>query len=455
MNNLTLKDAIDKVVTKEASASEITKACFAQIEKHDPQISAFLAKNDSGTSETSKPLRGLPISFKDNILTKGMVTTASSKILDGYVPPYSATITEKLTEAGAFIIGKNNLDAWAHGSTTETSDYGSSKNPWNIEHLPGGSSGGTAAAVAADMVIAGIGTETAGSIRQPAAWCGVVGLKPTYGRVSRYGVVAMGSSLDSPGPITKTVEDAAILLGIMAGHDPKDGSTSPLPVEDYTKNLKKGIKGLKIAIAKNYLVDEMDARVKEITINAAKQLESLGAIVEEVDLMDPHYSIAVYTIVQRSEVSSNLARYDGVRYGNDRSNFGSEAIRRQMLGTHALSTGYYDAYYKKAQQVRTLYIEDFAKTFKTYDAVISPSSPGVAKKIGATIGQAMFGELEDLLLEPSSLSGLPGINVPSGFINGLPVGLNIMGPQFSESKILQIAYAFEQSTDHHKQKPTL
>ena len=455
MNKLTLKQALHDLNTKKISSPELITACQQQISSLDPQIHAFLTLNPHPKSAHPGPLEGIPLALKDNILTKGLKTTAASKVLEDYVPPYNATVTARLLENGAVILGKNNLDAWAHGSSTETSDFGPTKNPWNTQHLPEGSSGGTAAAVASDMTIAGIGTETAGSIRQPSAWCGVVGLKPTYGRVSRYGIVAMGSSLDSPGPITKTVEDAAILLNILAGPDQNDATTSPLPVEDYTKNLQKGVKGLKIAIAQNYLVKEMDALVKQLVLQAAQTLESLGAYIEEIELMDPHFAIAVYTIIQRSEVSSNLARYDGIRYGNDRGAFGDEAIRRQMLGTHSLSTGYYDAYYKKAQKVRTLYIQNFNQVFQSYDAIISPTSPGTAKKLGATQGQAMFGELEDLLLEPSSLAGLPGINVPCGFIAGLPVGLDIVGPQFSESKILQIAQAFEQATDYHLQKPNL
>ena len=298
-----------------------------------------------------------------------------------------------------------------------------------------------------------MGTETAGSVRGPAAWCGIVGLKPTYGRVSRYGVIAMGSSLDSPGPLTKTVEDAAIILNVIAGKDPNDATTSPTNFDDYTNELEKGVKDLKIGIARDYLLPNMDSKVKDLIISAAKLFEKLGAKVDLVKTLDPRFAISVYTVVQRSEVSSNLSRYDGIRYGRDRNYFGQEAKRRIMLGTFTLSTGYHDKYYKKAQKVRTLFIDDFNKVFKKYDLLIGPTMPGPAPKIGVTEGQAMFGEMADVLTEPTSISGLPGISVPCGFVDGLPIGLNIFGPQFSEGIILRTAYAYEQSTSWHKQKP--
>ena len=367
------------------------------------------------------------------------------------MPQYESTVTRKLKDAGAIIIGKTNMDAWAHGSSTESSDFGPTLNPWNTNHLPGGSSGGSAAAVAADMCIAAICSETAGAVRQPAAWCGVTGFKPTYGRVSRYGVIAMASSTDSPGPITKTVEDAAILAQIIAGHDPFDATSSPLPVGDYISKLKTQNSKLKIGLAKEYLVGQS----KSVVSQAAEKLKELGHEVSEISLLDPKYSIGVYTIVQRSEVSSNLARYDGIRYGHDRSFFGDEAKRRIMLGTYALSSGYYDQYYTKAQKVRTLIIKDFEEAFKKFDLIIGPTSPGPALKVGASIDSPMFGELEDMLLEPSSIAGLTSISVPCGFVDGLPIGLQITGPQFAEKLVSQAAFSYQQKTTWHVQKPQL
>ncbi|HZE86931.1 MAG TPA: amidase family protein, partial [Methylomirabilota bacterium] len=344
---------------------------------------------------------------------------------------------------------------WAHGSSTETSDFGPSKNPWNTNHLPGGSSGGAAASVAAHEAIAAIGSETAGSIRQPASWCGVVGMKPTYGRVSRYGVIAMGSSLDSPGPITRTVEDAAIILQTLAGQDPLDATTSPKAVPNFLTNLKKDIKGLKIGISDDYF-EGVDNEVKAEVEKATKQLEKLGATIKKVKLFSPTYAIAVYTILQRAEVSSNLARFDGIRYGNDRSYFGEEAKRRIMLGTYTLSAGYYDQYYNKAIKVRTVIVNNFNDAFKDVDVIVGPTSPTTALPIGASEGQAMFGELADMLVEPSSIAGLSGINVPVGFSKvGLPIGMQIIGPQFAEEIVLQVGYNYEQANPLFMKKPNL
>ncbi len=353
------------------------------------------------------------------------------------------------------MLGKTNMDAFAHGSSTETSDYGSSRNPWNTDHLPGGSSGGAAASVAADEAVAAIGSETAGSIRQPASWCGVVGLKPTYGRVSRYGVIAMGSSLDSPGPITKTVEDSALLLQVLAGKDPRDATTSPIKVSDYLKNLKSDIHGLKIGISEDYF-EGVDEEVKTQVEKELKVYEQLGAKIKKIKLFHPKYAIALYTILQRAEVSSNLARLDGIRYGNDRSYFGEEAKRRIMLGTYTLSAGYYDQFYNKALKVRTVIIEDFKKAFADVDVIIGPTSPTTSLPVGATENQSMFGELADVLVEPSSIAGLSGINVPCGFSDArLPIGMQIIGPQFAEEKILNVAYKYEQETVWHERKPNL
>ncbi|HSW48369.1 MAG TPA: Asp-tRNA(Asn)/Glu-tRNA(Gln) amidotransferase subunit GatA, partial [Candidatus Saccharimonadales bacterium] len=401
------------------------------------------------------PLLGIPLSIKDNFSTSGIKTTASSKVLENYIPPFDATVVRKLKDAGMVLLGKTNMDAFAHGSSTETSDFGPSRNPWNTDHLPGGSSGGAAASVAADETVAAVGSETAGSIRQPASWCGVVGLKPTYGRVSRYGVVAMGSSLDSPGPITKTVEDSAMILQILAGQDKMDATTSPDAIPNYLKNINNDIKGLKIGVPDDYF-EGVDAEVKTKVEEAVRHLEKLGATVKKINLFSPKYTIAVYTIIQRAEVSSNLARLDGIRYGHDRSYFGDEAKRRIMLGTYTLSSGYYDQYYNKALKVRTVIIEDFKKAFQDVDVIIGPTSPTTALPVGASEGQAMFGELADILVEPSSLAGLSGINVPVGFSKiGLPIGMQIIGPQMGEEIILNVAYKYEQSTEWGKQKPNL
>jgi aspartyl-tRNA(Asn)/glutamyl-tRNA(Gln) amidotransferase subunit A len=462
-NNFTLSSIIKLLAAKKISSEEITKQLLREIDNKNKKINAFVTINDKAL-ETAKnldridrigKLHGVPLIFKDNFLTKNIKTTASSKLLDNYIPQYNSTVVQRLLDEGAFILGKTNMDAWAHGSSTETSDYGSTRNPWNLNHLPGGSSGGSAAAVVANMAIAAIGSETAGSIRQPAAWSGCVGLKPTYGRVSRYGVIAMGSSLDSPGPMTKNVEDASILLEIIAGKDPYDSTTSLKPVEKYSNNLKQGVKNMKIGIVQEYLLQDMDSEVKNHIKNAAQTFEKMGAKVNYVNAMDPHYAIGVYTIIQRSEVSSNLSRFDGIRYGHDRSFFGEEAKRRIMLGTFALSEGYADKYYKNALKVRTLYMRNFEDIFEKYDLLIGPTSPGPAKKIGSSIDQDMFGEMEDILIEPSTIAGLPGISLPCGFVDGLPIGLDIIGPQFSEGKIIRAADAYESETNWHNMNPTI
>ncbi len=451
LNTLTLKQALDKLTSNEISLDDLYSDLDAAIAKDNTELNVYLhlnkqAKTQASSAATS-PLRGVPLAIKDNISTAGVETTASSKVLDGYTPVVDATITTKLKAAGGVVHGKTNLDAWAHGSSTETSGYGATHNPRNPDHLPGGSSGGSAAAVAGDMAIASIGTETAGSIRQPAAWCGVVGLKPTYGRVSRYGIVAMASSTDSPGPITKTVEDSAILLNHMAGKDIYDATTSDQSTPDFTTALGKSLKGLKIGVVYHDLEGLADAW--SFVEPQLAVFRDLGAEVEMVAALDPRHAVSVYTIVQRAEVSSNLARYTGIRYGNTRDHFGDEAKRRIMLGTFALSKGYADKYYTLAQKVRRLYMDDFDTQFSKYDALISLTSPSFAKKLGATEGEVMFGELEDLLLEPSSLAGLPGISVPCyrDQKTNLFLGLNIMAPKWREDTCLTIADAFEKNTD--------
>ena len=459
MNNLTITDAKNLLKDNKTSSFELTTQYLKRISSIDSKLNSFVTVTENDALKQAKeadkqikngvslPLLGIPITIKDNFTTSGVTTTASSKVLENYLPSFDATVVRKLKEAGAVIMGKTNMDAWAHGSSTETSDFGPTKNPWNRNHLPGGSSGGSAASVAANQCVASIGSETAGSIRQPASWCGVVGLKPTYGRVSRYGVVAMGSSLDCPGPITKNVEDSAALLNVLAGQDTMDATTSNLPVNDYTDNLKKDIKGLKIGVPKEYFLKDLDPEVKSEIENSIKKLEKMGAVIVEISLFDPKYAIDVYTIIQRSEVSSNLARYDGIRYGNDRHFFGEEAKRRIMFGTYALSSGYYDQYYNKAQQVRTLIINDFINAFNKVDAIIAPTSPSLALPIGASKEASMFGELADVLVEPSSIAGLPGINIPVGLSSSnLPIGLQIIGPQFKEDIIIQIAHQYELAT---------
>lgn len=451
LEKLTLTSAIEKLRSKEISLNELYSDvdAAAQAAKNSG-LNIYLTNNTSALDDAQKidassVLAGVPVAVKDNILTKDLRTTASSTVLDTFTPQFNATIMSKFHEAGGVVYGKTNLDAWAHGSSTETSQFGATKNPRNPEHLPGGSSGGSAAAVAADVCIAAIGTETAGSIRQPSAWCGTVGLKPTYGRVSRAGIVSMASSTDSPGPMTKTVEDAALLLNVLAGHDPYDATSSSLAVPDFTKSLTVSPKGLKVGVV---YADVLPSESRAHLDVAIKELERLGMQVELVNALDPKLAISVYTVVQRGEVSSNLARYDGIRYGTDRSHFGDEAKRRIMLGTYTLSKGYADQYYTLAQKVRTLFAQDYAKLFETYDVLVSLSSPGFAKKAGATEGEFMFGELEDMLLEPSSITGLPGISVPCyrDPKTNLFLGLNIMAPMFKEETLISVAHAYEQAT---------
>jgi len=450
LNKLTLAQTIEGLKNKKFSHRELYADVQKNIEEKNKSLNIYLTLNNQALDQAEKllntPLAGAPIAIKDNYCTRDFRTTASAKVLDKFKPQFDATVIKKLKNAGGVMIGKTNMDAWAHGSSTETSDYGRTLNPRNTEHLPGGSSGGSAAGVAADLAITALGTETAGSIRQPAAWCGVVGLKPTYGRVSRYGVAAMASSTDSPGPITKTVEDAAILLNQIAGHDPLDGTSTAQTTPDFTQTLNTPVKGLKIGVIYHDITGAEFANEK--LMEQLKVLENLGATVEKTTAMDPHYAIGVYTVVQRGEVSSNLARYDGVRYGNDRSYFSDEAKRRQMLGTYTLSKGYAEKYYELAQKVRTLFIEDLKKLFNTYDVLIAPTSPGFAKKIGVTEGQAMFGELEDMLVEASSVAGLPGLNVPyyRDEKTNLFLGMDIIAPMWREDLVIQVGDAFEKNT---------
>lgn len=458
LNKLNIKQAKEGLKKKEFSSVELTKACLSRIKETNEKLNVFVTITEEEALNSAKKadellasgeelsLLGIPISIKDNFSTSGIRTTASAKVLDEYIPPFDSTVVKKLKESGMVLLGKTNMDAWAHGSSTETSDFGPTLNPWNTDYLPGGSSGGSAASVAADQCIASIGSETAGSIRQPASWCGVVGLKPTYGRISRYGVVAMGSSLDSPGPITKTVEDSALILNILAGRDEMDATTSPKDPENYLNALDLKNKDLILGVSEEYF-NGVDKEVTEKVKNAIKKLEDIGFKIEPIKLFDPKYAIDVYTILQRSEVSSNLARYDGIRFGSARQSFGQEAKRRIMFGTYALSSGYYDEYYNKASKVRTVIINNFKKAFEKVDAILSPTSPSLALPKGASLEAAMFGELADILVEPSSIAGLSGINIPVGFSsNDLPIGMQIIGPQWGESNIINIAHNYEINT---------
>jgi len=438
-----LRSLIEK---KEITSKEVNEYFLKRIKKFNPALNAFLTLNDVEDKSIGDRMLGIPLAVKDNFCTKNLRTTASSKVLDNFIPPYESTVTQKLKNAGAYIIGKTNMDAWAHGSSTETSDYGPTKNPWDITRSPGGSSGGTAAAVSAYLAPGGIGSETAGSIRQPASWSGIVGLKPTYGRVSRFGVIAMGSSLDCPGPLTLTIEDAAYLLSLIAGKDIQDATSSPLPIEDYVTQMKKK-KTYTIGISDDYF-EGLDTDVAKALQNSIDIFKKLGFKTKKVKLLSPNYAISVYTIIQRAEVMSNLARYDGIRYGNERTMFGTEAKRRVMLGTYTLSYGYYDAFYKKAQKVRTLIIEDFKRVFKDVDFIIGTPTPITALKLGEFSKYPFFGELMDKFNEPGAMAGIPAISVPVGLDrNNLPIGMQLMANYFHESDILNASYQFEKETN--------
>ncbi len=468
MKNLGIVQLRKKLLNNEFSVKEITQHYINQ-EKEKKDLNVFITKNENVLKEAKifdkdrgllekKKLGGVPLCIKDVFSTKNFRTTCASKILDNYIPQIESTVTTNIFEEGGINLGKVNLDQFCHGSSTVTSAYKPTRNPWDIKKLPGGSSGSSAAAVIADLCSASIGTETAGSLRQPASWCGVVGMKPTYGRVSRYGVLAMGSSLDSPGILSKNVDDAAYLLSIIAGHDKKDLTSSKLKVPDFFKNLDpKRIKGLNIGVPRQYLSVELEDGVRKNFENSLKVFKKLGANIHEVDLIDPKYSIAVYTLVCRSEVSSNLSRYDGTRYCSPsdkhssfleyiedvRGNgFGEEAKRRIMTGTFALSAGYADKYYRNAENIRQVLKEDVLNVLDDVDVLIAPTSPTTALD-DKDAENPIFGEISDVLVETSSLSGLPGISVPNGLSNGLPTGLQIFSKHFEEQLILDVAKAFE------------
>ncbi len=433
------------IAEKRVSAKEVWEYFVGRSKKYNSELNAYLTFIDE-PNEKGGELAGLPLAIKDNFCTKDIRTTASAKVLDDFFPQYESTVTAKLKASGAAFLGKTNMDAWAHGSSTETSDYGPTKNPWDTSRAPGGSSGGSAAAVSSYIAPAAIGSETAGSIRQPAAWCGIVGLKPTYGRVSRYGVIAMGSSFDCPGPLTQTVEDAALLLSVIAGKDQYDATSSGTEVPDYLKRMKEK-KTFTIGVPEEYMKD-LDGDVKKRIEESLSVFEKMGHTIKKVNLLSPKYSISVYTILQRSEVSSNLARYDGIRFGSDRSTLGQEAKRRIMLGTYTLSHGYYDAFYKKAQKIKTLIIRDLARVFEEVDLIVASPTPITALKLGDFEKYPFFGETMDVLNEAAAVAGTPAMSVPCGFdSNGLPVGLQIMGNYFDEGNILNLGYQFEQETN--------
>lgn len=467
INNFTITEALEKLTKKELSSTELTKLCLDKIAKQDKRLNAFItvskeealkdaAKADEllRTGET-KPLLGIPIALKDMFVTEGIRTTAASLLLEDYLPQYSGTVVNRLKDAGAVIIGKTNCDAWAHGSSGENSDFGATKNPYNTDYVPGGSSSGSPVAVAADMTLAASGTDTGGSIRLPASFCNVVGLKPTYGRVSRYGVISMASSLDSIGHFTKTVEDNARYLAVTAGQDKLDGTTPSQDVPDYLSQLKKGVKGLKIGKPKEYFVKGLAPEVRDTIENALKTYEKLGAEIVEISLPHTQYAIEVYYIIQTAEVSSNLGRYDGVRYGKPRTTFSDEAKRRIMLGTYVLSAGYYDAYYKKAMKVRTLLKDDFTKAFEAVDVILTPTSPTLPWKLGEKVDDPLSMYLSDLFTVHANLVGVPGLSVPAGFVDGLPVGIQLLGPHFSENLLYQAGAAYETEHPWWKTKPTL
>lgn len=473
-------DALHRMLNgKEITSTELTRAYLDQIEKTDSSVKAFLTVTaDTALSQAADadrkiaggekigPLEGIPMALKDNMCTEGIATTCGSRILKKFIPPYDATVTERLKASGAVLLGKVNMDEFAMGSSTENSGYYPTANPWDLERVPGGSSGGSAACVAAREVPYALGSDTGGSIRQPAAFCGVVGLKPTYGLVSRFGLVAFASSLDQIGPLTTSVRDNAIVLNAIAGHDPKDSTSVPYAIPDYTQFLENNVKGLKIGIPDEYFAAGLDPAVAEVIKNAIRTFESLGAEVESCSLPHTEYAMPAYYIIAPAECSSNLARYDGVRYGyraegedmiemfkkTREEGFGQEVKRRIMLGTYALSSGYYDAYYLKAQKVRTLIKQDFDNAFAKYDVLLSPTAPTTAYKIGEK-SDPLTMYMGDVYTIPVNLAGLPGISIPAGFVDGMPVGMQLISKHFGEGTLYRAAYAFEQNTGYHQEIP--
>lgn len=483
---LSLKEIRQRLEQKEITVTDLVNESLERIRQTEPKIRAFITVDEEGARQAAAKLDeelaagseagssgrgqlfGVPAAIKDNIVTEGLLTTCASRFLANHIPIYDASVIKKLKDARSVIVGKLNMDEFAMGGSSENSAYHATRNPWDLERVPGGSSSGSAAAVAAGQVSFALGSDTGGSIRQPASYCGVVGLKPTYGRVSRFGLVAFASSLDQIGPITRTVEDAACVLQAIAGHDPLDSTSAAVEVPDYIGALTGDIRGLRIAVPKEYLGAGVDAKVKEKVQEAIRVLEGLGATCEEVSLPHTEYAVAAYYIISSSEASSNLSRFDGIRYGaraedaadlmevylKSRSRgFGPEVKRRIMLGTYALSTGFYDAYYRKAQKVRTLIKQDFDNVFESFDLIVGPTTPTTAFKIGEQIDDPLAMYLNDILTISVSLAGLPAMSVPCGLADGLPVGLQMIARPFGEPTLLRAAHAFEGHTDFHKAKP--
>ena len=479
---LTIGRARDMLDRREVSSVELAEAYLSRVEEVDPSVNAFVtvtahtaldqarAADARIASGDAGPLTGVPMLLKDNMCTRGIETTCSSLMLRGFVPSYDAAVTSRLREAGAVLVGKGNLDEFAMGSSTENSAFFPTRNPWDRDKVPGGSSGGPAAAVSAGECVFSLGSDTGGSIRQPASLCGVVGLKPTYGLVSRYGLVAFASSLDQIGPLTSDVTDSATVLKTIAGHDPRDSTSIEGDVPDYTQALKTDLTGMRIGVPEEYFVEGMESGVEGAVRTAIEVLGSLGAEIEETSLPNTPNALAVYYIIAPSEASANLARYDGVKYGYSdteaenmwdalektrQDGFGPEVKRRIMLGTYALSAGYYDAFYLKAQKVRTLIRQEFDEAFERFDAVVGPTSPTVAFDIGAKIDDPVQMYLNDMFTFPANIAGIPGISVPAGFSDGLPVGLQVMTPALGEETMLRVAYAYEQATEWHTMRPEI
>ena len=479
----TAHELADKIAAREVSAREVTDAVLGRIDAVEDRVKSYVtviadrarAQADAvdaklAAGERVPPLAGIPLAVKDNLCTVGIETTCSSRILKGFVPPYSATVVETLDAAGSVFVGKANLDEFAMGSSTENSGFFTTHNPWDLETVPGGSSGGSAASVAAGEAIWALGSDTGGSIRQPAAFCGVVGLKPTYGRVSRYGLVAFASSLDQIGPLTKDVHDAALLMNVLGGHDPLDSTSVARDVPDYTKSLIPDVKGMRLGVPKEFFAQGVEPAIADAVRAAIDQLVSMGAIAEEVSMPYAEYALPTYYILAPAEASSNLARYDGVRFGHRTARatshidlfektreegFGAEVKQRIMIGTYALSAGYYDAFYLKAQQVRTLIKRDFDRAFEKYDALITPTAPTVAFRIGERSDDPLAMKLSDVLTIPANMAGIPALSLPCGFSNGLPIGLQLMAPAFAEETLFRIAYAYEQANDWHTRRAQL
>ncbi len=481
--SLTAHEAGDLLRRRETSSLELTRAALGRISSVDGKVRAFVnvceeqalqqarAADERLKNGNSTPLTGVPALIKDNMCTNGVRTTCSSKMLENFVPPYDATVVEMLKAAGMVMLGKANMDEFAMGSSNEHSAFFPTRNPWDLSRVPGGSSGGSAVGVAADECFYSLGSDTGGSIRQPAGFCSVVGLKPTYGRVSRFGLIAFASSLDQIGSFTKDVTDCALVMNAISGHDPRDSTSLPQPVPDYTRSLVPDIKGLRLGVPREYFVAGMQPGVKDAMEAALAKLQELGAEIDwNVSLPHTPYALAVYYIIAPSEASANLARYDGVKYGfsakeassmwdglekTKQLGFGPEVKRRIMLGTYALSSGYYDAYYLKAQKVRTLIRREFDQAFERFDALVTPTSPTVPFKIGEKMDDPMQMYLSDVCTLPMNVAGIPGISIPAGFVDGLPVGLQIVGKPLGEETLLRAAYAYEQSTEWHKRRPPL